>query len=350
MKVSQCSQIWLSKFINIVKECETWFLPRRLPCTILCRNPIIIASYWEDFLKERDAIFLTLPKDSPSYVYFLLGWEYESPGKVEDLVFEKDKLFGMNPNLNPIFLTNSEKEETLFKKQGLNALFVQQNAFLNEKKYKIVSESPQFDAIYIARITPFKRHALARKINSLYLIGDYRESEKEYAISTLALLPEATWICKVPSFHIKNHIAKARVGLCLSQEEGAMFVSAECLLCGKPLVSTKSLGGRDALFDPAHVFIVDDNPDAVAKGVEKAVSKCFDPNKIRARTLELISEHRSRFIKDLQRIFNEAGVKLNAEDEWQSIFIHKLGLRCRVGIIPTLTRILRVNSRLKIKR
>jgi hypothetical protein len=113
---------------------------------------------------------------------------------------------------------------------------------------------------------------LLASIKSLYLIGYCYDFEAEYRKTIFQAMPQALWKKKVYAFNIYKEINKAHVGLCLSAEEGAMFVSAEYLLCGIPVVSTRNKGGRDVMFTPEHVFIADDTPESVAHG-----GRCHDP-------------------------------------------------------------------------
>ncbi|MFI5322346.1 MAG: hypothetical protein ACHQ6U_02155 [Thermodesulfobacteriota bacterium] len=60
---------------------------------------------------------------------------------------------------------------------------------------------------------------------------------------------------------------RCMVGLCLSAEECGMYASVQYMLCGLPVVSTRSKGGRDEFFYDRYVKIVDDDSKAVRKGV-----------------------------------------------------------------------------------
>ena len=121
-----------------------------------------------------------------------------------------------------------------------------------------------------------------------------------------------------------KYINQARVGLCLSAEEGAMYASAEYLLCGLPVVSTRSTGGRDTYFDDTYVKIVEDTPEAVAEGVEEMIERNIDPHYIRERTITKMKEHRDTFINLIQSIYDKECVKRDFREEWPRIFINKL--------------------------
>jgi len=119
------------------------------------------------------------------------------------------------------------------------------------------------------------------------------------------MLPDATFINQITRDgcvsespqRVNEHYARSRVGLCLSKEEGTMRVSAEYLLAGLPLVSTRSKGGRDFFFDSDYCLVVDDDPHPVAEAVGTLVKRNIPRHYVRERTLEKIHRERERFAK-----------------------------------------------------
>jgi hypothetical protein len=178
-------------------------------------------------------------------------------------------------------------------------------------------------------------------VSSLRLIGDHSPQEAAYFAEVMRQFPHASWKRKVFSRFVSRAIGEARCGLCLSAEEGAMFVSAEYLLSGRPLVSTRNLGGRDAFFEPAYAYIAEDNTGSVRAGVEAMKQCAVTPIEIRQRTLDKFRPHRERMIAILQDICDRAGVKHDTAAEWPIYFTHKFGLRCFNGPRVRLTRILK---------
>ena len=106
-----------------------------------------------------------------------------------------------------------------------------------------------------------------------------------------------------------------------------MFVSAEYLLCGLPVVNTKNMGGRDFLFERDYALMVDATPEAVAAGVKEMVARKLDPGRIRGAALAKMRVHREVFVKLVQDIYDQEGANRSFLDEWPEVFIHKLGLR-----------------------
>lgn len=309
-----------------------------LPAYIIFRKPMVVISYFEDFVNRRDDILNALGDPKP-FLLFQFGWHRETPARAEEAAREASLIGRQCPGAELIFLCNSEREVALISGVGLRAEFCHQNAFLDEQRYHIVSRPIRYDAIYLARITPFKRHALAAKIPSLRLIGDHSDREAAYFAETRRLLAHASWKRKVFSRFVSRAIGEAHCGLCLSAEEGAMFVSAEYLLSGRPLVSTRNLGGRDAFFEPDYAFLAEDTADSVRDGVEVMKHCAISPAEIRLRTIEKFQPHRERMIAILQDICDRSEVKRDAEAQWPRYFTHKFGLRCFNGPRVRLTRI-----------
>ena len=123
-----------------------------------------------------------------------------------------------------------------------------------------------------------------------------------------------------------------------------MFVSAEYLLCGLPVVSTPNLGGRDQLFAADFALTVAPEPAAIAAGVATQVARRFDPRDIREATLARMTSHRETLVNLLQTIYDSEGVHRDAAAEWPTTFRHKMGIRCRVPPQVRRTRSLFAHS------
>lgn len=310
-----------------------------LPCYIISRKPPVVICYWHDFYNKLDDCAACFPAGQNGYVLAMLGWHRETQERVDELVNDVSELAKKAPNIKPIFLANSQNEENLLNGHGLNAVFCHQNAFLDERRYKIIpGVHKHYDAIYIARITPFKRHELAAALPSLRLIGDWHDFEQEHYDKILSILPQADWTCKVSSRSIYREINAARTGLCLSEAEGAMFVSAEYLLCGVPVVNTPNLGGRDEMFTSPYTLTVDPTPEAVADGVRIQIEAQYDPQLIRQTIIEKMQIHRQTLIELIQSIYDQENNGRNFSLEWPSVYTHKMGIRCSTSPLRALKR------------
>lgn len=290
-----------------------------LPGYILCRKPWIVAAYDQDFLRNAAAFAAALPKEKPIFLLLQLGWQHETAPMIARFQSALQEAMRLMPNLRVLVLTNTPKERELFLAAGIFAEFCHQNAFLDPARYPLCKRpEKRYDAIYIARITPFKRHELAQDIDSLLLIGDHFESERSYYDEIRAKLAQASWKKRVYSFRVAREIATARCGLCLSKVEGAMFVSAEYLLSGVPIVNTPSIGGREELFPDFAVRTVGESAAEVAAAVAWWREHPLEPLRIREAFLELAAPHRQKLSTVLAEWAGARKVNLP----------HKLGLRC----------------------
>lgn len=298
-----------------------------LPGYVLSRKPLVFAAYDYDFLNRASEFDRALKDvESERTVILQLGWQHETEkmiSKLSEGIAEAAKM-----NFNVIILANTPREKELISNAGMKVYYCHQNAFLDERRYPVLPFiNKKFDAVYIARITPFKRHQLATEIENLYLIGAYSEREKDYALSTLEAFPTAKKVSSVSSYCVPFHLAKANCGLCLSETEGAMFVSMEYLLCGLPVVNTPNTGGRDLMMPDFAVKNVASNPCDVARAVLEWKNERPAPKTIRNAVLELMKPHRATLV----RILTELGVNDELCKKYAKRFPHKLGIRTKIS-------------------
>ena len=109
-------------------------------------------------------------------------------------------------------------------------------------------------------LVPWKRHELTLEIPRCAFLF-YRDRTQPSAVGDAAAIGPGTPPPRARvhqcheedgtpvrlSLRRQRHLNRARVGLCLSAREGAMFASMEYLLSGLPIVTTPSMGGRDSL-------------------------------------------------------------------------------------------------------
>ena len=290
-----------------------------LPAYVLNHSPRIVASFEMDFLRNLSAFQKAIPQGDKFTMLLQLGWSAELPEVAEELKTRLGEAKKAFPEARFIILANAVKEVEIIKE--FNEVYLaSHNAFLDPARYPLAKKgNRKFDALYIARITPFKRHELAEKIEKLHLIGSYAEKEKEYFTQTIARFPNAVWSQKVPSFFIGRKICEASCGLALSAVEGAMFSCGEYSLCGVPVVNTRNLGGRDTLLPDFAVRYAEDNADSVAENVDFFVNNSIEPAEIREGFLSLALPQKE-LVQDL--INSIAGKKVHLP--------HKLNIRCRL--------------------
>jgi len=119
-------------------------------------------------------------------------------------------------------------------------------------------------------------------------------------------------------------INQSRVGIILSESEGACFASSEYLLCGLPVVSTYSKGGRDVWYNEINSIQVGADSIEVAKAVKHFVDNPVDPSLIRNLHIQESLRQQSLYIKKLTTLFADHSVPIDAEKFFKESYIHKL--------------------------
>lgn len=253
------------------------------------------------------------------FFFVYCGWFHDEWfAKVYNDIFENLKL---NKN-NFFFLFNSALEQSALHKYGFIGEIINHNCWLDENLFSVYPIEKQYNAILIARKSKFKRHYLASNIKKLALIasGSNDDHDVDYKMPGSIFCPTET----IPYQYIPRLINQASCGLMLSHKEGASFSSSEYLLCGIPVVSTQSYGGRDLWYNEYNSIICEDNPEQIAMAVEYFVNNPKDPNKIRQEHIDLSKKHRQKFIDILQLVFNRYNISISAENYFAGNFFHKM--------------------------
>ncbi len=273
---------------------------------LLSKPRCVLTAFEFDFEKFKGD-FMVFCRSNPNTLILLqIGFEHETPepaAHLGKLVTEFLATTDGKPQI--IVLCNNENENKALHAHGAETCFINQNAFLDEKRYHPFYGKRTYDAAYIARLTPFKRHGLlpttlAPKL--LFLGANVRKEEREYADNIHQKYSSSTWIPFFSGARISEYLAKAKCGLALSASEGACFASAEYFLCGLPLVNTPALGGRDILFPDDYVKNVEATPEAIAEGIAFWVANPPPPDKIRAAWLDKAKPHREAFHKLMREL------------------------------------------------
>jgi hypothetical protein len=301
--------------------------------------PVLLVNYWYgtyammrsmgrlyDALADRDACLLVLAT-----------WWMGAPESVAEMVTYDRTHRKRYPRHTLIHLCNTPEECERFTAAGLTAHFVSQHCLIDERIFrpldKPLDERP-LEAVYDARLTPFKRHELTDRIERLGLIyfGDHVRAEAGDLSAPLHRLahrhlfndPDGRGYRTLEPQEVNAALNRCRVGLALSAIEGAMWACGQYLLAGLPVVSTLSRGGRDLLFDDRVSLIVEPHAEAVAAGVRTMIERRIDPEVVRTVTLNKIRPHRERLIALIQEAYARAGARRRVEDDWHAFFCHGL--------------------------
>ncbi len=305
------------KNIDLFKPSYIWpnpAFPFRLYYeSIKCRVLIIenIAHNWSWLKKYRQKF------RENDFFFVQLGWYFD-----EHLVQECSHIFeilGLRKD-RFIFMFPDYAAKTMFEYFGFQGEIVNHNCFLDENLFKVVESEKIYDAIYTARLAPFKRHHLASKVENLALVAGNTSGE------LIRDLPPHIYINEnqLSPIDVIQKLSQSKVGLLLSDFEGACFSSSEYLLCGLPVVSTSSHGGRDIWYNSYNSIICDANPEAVCKAVSKLKELKRDPHRIRSMHIALAKQLRDNFIKLHYKALEECSDNTNPIEYFKNNFKHKL--------------------------
>lgn len=242
-------------------------------------------------------------------VYRLISWSHHMPA--EQVIQYHHQLRRRYPNHVVHYLCNEAREAAWLRTEGLSAHLVSNNIWVDDETFLLRDCPKKYDAVYVARYHPEKRHELAAGIEGRTLFVGYTNRDcdpPDYPDTVRDHCPNA--IChgndqEFFSQHVvRDLLQRSRVGLCLSDIEGAMKVCVEYQLCGLPVVTTRNRGGRNQFLDPEFSRTVAPDVTAVAGAVRELASLNFSPHEIRASVLRKLTKHRQRFIDLVQGIFD----------------------------------------------
>jgi glycosyltransferase involved in cell wall biosynthesis len=182
---------------------------------------------------------------------------------------------------NFFFMANSQKDaDMLNEENGVQAFGVSHNAFIDKSVFYPVQKEKEFTAVYCGDTRPQKRLHLAELILPQSLILSHSSPD------VLEIVKKAKNILRHPPIErISEHMCKAYCGLILSKHEGGCYASTEYLYCGIPVVSTISIGGRDAYYDEDTAMVVEDDPQKIREAALEWVKRAPNPELIRQKAL-----------------------------------------------------------------
>jgi hypothetical protein len=281
--------------------------------------------------------------------FAFVEWSLEDRAYLRNIIAAYRHCRDTYPEHRVTFLCPTERDVAALAASAIPAVFCSSNLLVREQAFRIMPDEPKtFDAIYVAAMEPYKRHELARELSRLALIYYDPETHVDaaYLRATRALLPNAVFVNEelarrgyarlqhppaeamanallARRGHVNLSLAtvalycnRARTGLCLSAMEGAMRASVEYLLCGLPIVSTESVGGRDAFFEPEFCSVVASDPIAVYRAVHEIGRRAPAREEIRRRTLDKIVQHRAVLQSVLRSAFAREGIESHFDEAW----------------------------------
>lgn len=222
--------------------------------------------------------------------------------------FAKKCFAHQNPqfNLQDIhWLGNSPAQVEIARDLGFSAISCNQNCFVDENIFKILDEEKIYRMVMNARPEVMKRPWLAKNVDGLAIIQG-KNYTKENFWDLKQLNPEYINEERISREQVTRILNQSYVGGIFSEKEGACFASSEYLLCGLPVVSTESVGGRDFWYNDQNCIITQADEEAIADAVTTLItriqSKAIDPREIRQEHMILALLQRDALVSSLNEI------------------------------------------------
>ena len=291
--------------------------------SLLCVEPTIIGSWpLVGFpLGVATAIGERLHSHPVEFLMFP-AWAWELPDIAQPILSLAAAHRAAHPRNKFSFLCNAPAQESQFAAAGWPTTTLNRNMFCDEARFHPMPETePLYEAVYNARLAPYKRFELAADVDRLciihyYLAADYSvEAFHAEQARISACLPKATFLNRLTPYGceflaptaVNLVLNQSKVGLCLSAVEGQMRASMEYMMAGLPIVSTPSIGGRDYFFDDEFCAIADPDPRSIREAVTAMAARRIPRDHIRARTLARVERERSRFVDFVQGVIERHG-------------------------------------------
>jgi glycosyltransferase involved in cell wall biosynthesis len=279
-----------------------------------CRIFIIenISHNWDWLSKYRSGIGET------DYFIVSLGWHFH----YQFVQHSRECLISLGFDLAKFkIMCNSYTDLSYFTRAGFDARIINQNCFLDYNKFKLSDGMKEYNAIYIARFVSFKRHYLASQVENLALVAG-----SAWGAESDEIPPHSYLNSKPLDFEaVLGKICASRVGLILSEAEGACYSSSEYLLAGIPVVSTPSYGGRDIWYNEFNSIICEPTAGGVAQAVQTLINRNPSPSLIRDTHIALSEAMRQNFIDLHHQICSLVGDEnVDCKAYFKQHYFHKL--------------------------
>jgi glycosyltransferase involved in cell wall biosynthesis len=220
---------------------------------------------------------------------------------------------------NVTILANSIDEDLFYKRHKLNSIYCNQNCWLDASIFNIMSIKKEYDLVINANNSEWKNHHMLAEINKKYktLFITYNTSNND-----LQRYNPTCILNEIRTYRVVEELNKCRIGLALSTKEGSCYASTEYLLCGLPVISVKSAGGRQVWYDKHNSIVI--NPDGLEldKAIESMLKNIdtFNSVDIRNNCIKKQQMFRTIFAEQIQKILPETNIQSTID----KAFSHKM--------------------------
>lgn len=324
----------LGRYAKCIPGCNPFAKPQpnRLSAfKIELNHPVFFVGCFGD-LSPAYQLLSTQPA-TQTIIVILWSWTVRLCGKARLIKRQLSQIKRRFPWASVCLTANSQAEQQELSRVGVESLEFSKNAFHDYHLYRPLELDKAYDSILVARMATWKRHTLAGKIPKLAIATHApNESEYEHFRKMRSSLSHAHWLnCRHGEWSIKlsaddlsQAISSSHTGLCLSACEGQCRAAVEYLLTGTPVVSTPSMGGRDAFFNSSNSIIAKPEPSAIYEAVSDLRRRKPSASEIRAQAIHRIKLYRSSLREHLATLGLPDQTVALAKRDWHAVFPHKL--------------------------
>jgi glycosyltransferase involved in cell wall biosynthesis len=239
---------------------------------------------------------------------------------------------------NICYLSNTEEQVILAKKYGFDAILFNHNAWIDTNKFQIIECQKKYNLVMNTRPDNIKRPWLASKVENLAIIkGNAYVSERFFDLDDLN--PAYINSSRISSSEVVQILSESWVGGIFSEKEGAAYSSGEYLLCGLPVVSTESKGGREIWYNENNSFIAEADEDSVRDGVLYLIKKIkngeISPYNIRAMHIEFSELLKANLNQKIFSILDDFNCVEDYEGVKFKLYSEKVS-SVRLDLVPSL--------------
>lgn len=244
--------------------------------------------------------------DKPVYHFVFISYFL---GNSDKILQDREKFIKERPQDVLYYFCNEDITSYKLRNSGLNLVESPLEVMADLSHFNVIpNTAKKRNALMVARADAGKRMELANKIGSLLIITRVSNDRNIPYYKEMQEMFQDRMIEQVfDKDELNVYYNESRVGLCLSEAEGAQRVMMEHQLAGNPIVCTTSNGGRGRFFNQDTCLIVPPDADIVQQGMRHLMYKNLDPEFVRYQMLKKIAKYRREIIELGESILTKHG-------------------------------------------
>jgi len=271
-------------------------------------------STWKEIDNYKTIIDYNNSKKRNTY-FFINPWHYKHGENYYNF-------FRLNGAKSIIFC-NELEECSYFNELGIPNIHINQNCWLDYNLFNIINSSKKYDIVYNGCNAYYKNHFLLENIKKYKKVFLYY---KTYENINLKKFNPSKMYCNVNSKKVVNIINRSKVGVILSELEGACYASSEYLLCGLPVISVKNNGGRNFWYDANNSLTIEKDKNQLIGAIDNILANysLYSPQKIRYNHILKTLEVRKKFYDFIKVLFLQNKINKDPEKVFEITYFNKM--------------------------